>query len=63
MGWVCSKHGRDEKQYKVLVRKTEVKRPLGRFRHRWDDNIKMYLNEVGCGLDSFGSAWSNGEIL
>ena len=27
----------------------EGKRPLGRPRHRWEDNIKMYLSEVGCG--------------
>jgi hypothetical protein len=27
----------------------EGKRPLGRPRHRWEDNIKMYLQEVGCG--------------
>jgi hypothetical protein len=35
--------------YKVLVRKTEGKRPLARPRHRWEDNIKMDLQEVGCG--------------
>ena len=29
--------------------KTEIKRPLGRPRRRWEDNIKMYLQEVGCG--------------
>jgi len=31
------------------VRKPERKRPLGRTRHRWEDNIKMDLQEVGCG--------------
>ena len=35
--------------YKVLVRKPEGKRPLGRPRHRWVDNIRMDLQEVGCG--------------
>ena len=35
--------------YRVLVGKPEGKRPLGRPRRRWDDNIKMYLQEVGCG--------------
>jgi hypothetical protein len=30
-----------------LVRKYEAKRPLGRTRHRWDDNIKVYLREMG----------------
>ena len=29
--------------------KPEGKRPLGRPRHRWEDNIKMNLQEVGCG--------------
>jgi hypothetical protein len=36
--------------YRVLVRKPEGKRPMGRPRHRWEDNIKMYLQEVGCGV-------------
>jgi hypothetical protein len=34
---------------RVLVGKLEGKRPLGRPRHRWEDNIKMNLQEVGCG--------------
>jgi hypothetical protein len=34
---------------RVLVGKQEGKRPLGRPRHRWEDNIKMDLQEVGCG--------------
>ena len=32
-----------------LVGKPEVKRPLGRPKRRWEDNIKMYLQEVGWG--------------
>ena len=39
--------GRDV--YRVLVRKPEGKRPLGRPRRRWDDTIKMDLEEVGRG--------------
>ena len=35
--------------YRVLVRKPEGKRPLGRHRRRWENNIKMDLQEVGCG--------------
>jgi hypothetical protein len=35
--------------YGVLVGKPEGKRPLGRPRLRWEDNIKMDLQEVGCG--------------
>ena len=39
--------GRDV--YRVLVGKPEGTRPLGRPRRRWVDNIKMDLQEVGCG--------------
>jgi hypothetical protein len=35
--------------YRVLVGKSEGKRPLGRPRRRWEDNIRMALQEVGCG--------------
>jgi hypothetical protein len=35
--------------YRILVGKPEGKRPLGRPRRRWEDNIKIYLQEVGCG--------------
>jgi len=35
--------------YRVLVGKTEGKRPLGRHRRRWEDNNKMDLQEVGSG--------------
>ena len=35
--------------YRVFVGKPEGKRPLGGHRHRWEDNIKMGLQEVGCG--------------
>jgi len=49
----CSTHGKDEK-HKILVRKLTGKRPLGRYRHTWEDNIRMDLkrNSVErCGLD------------
>jgi hypothetical protein len=36
--------------YRVLVGKAEGKRPLGGPRHRWEVNIKMDLQEVGCGV-------------
>ena len=36
-------------KYRVLVGKPERKRPLGRPRHRWEDNIKIDLQEIGCG--------------
>ena len=35
--------------YRVLVGKSEGKRPLGRPRHRWEDNIKLDLQEAGFG--------------
>ena len=41
--------GDDRGVYRVLVGKLEGKRPLGRPRHRWVDNIRMDLQEVGCG--------------
>ena len=38
--------------YTILVGKAEGKRPMGRLRRRWEDNIKMDLQEVGCrGMD------------
>jgi len=37
--------------HRVLVRKPELKRPLGRPRRRWEDNIKRDLQEVGEGGD------------
>jgi hypothetical protein len=42
--------------YRVLVRKPEGKRPLGRPRCRWENNIKMDLQEVGCGVWT-GLSW------
>ena len=35
--------------YRVLVGKPEGERPLGRHRHRWEDNIKVDFQEMGCG--------------
>ena len=35
--------------FRVLVGKSEGKRPLGRHRRRWEDNIKVDVQEVGCG--------------
>ena len=49
----CTGHvasmGEGRGMYRVLVRKPEGKRPLGRLRPRWEDNIKMGLQEVGGG--------------
>ena len=40
--------GEERGAYRVLVGKPEGKRPLGRPRRRWMDNISMYLQELGC---------------
>ena len=44
----CSTYGAIQKGIRVLVGKPKSKRPLGRPRRRWEDNIKMDLREVGC---------------
>jgi hypothetical protein len=48
MGGACSADEEERGVYRVLVGKPEGKRPLGRPRHRWEDNIRMDLQEVGC---------------
>jgi hypothetical protein len=35
--------------YTIVVGKPEGKRPLGRLSRRWDDNMKLDIQEVGCG--------------
>jgi len=50
--------GEDRGVHRVLMGKPEGKRPFGRPRRRWEDNIKMDLQEVGWGswgLDGVGS--------
>ena len=57
MGWACGAYGLGEGVYRVLVGKPKGRRPLGRPRHRWVDNIRMDLQEVGCGfMDWIGLA-------
>jgi hypothetical protein len=49
--------GEERGVYRVLAGKLEGKRPLGRPRRRWEDNIRMDLQEVGCGgMDWIGLA-------
>jgi len=49
--------GEEREVCRVLVEKPEGKRPLGRPRRRWVDNIRMDLQEVGCGfMDWIGLA-------
>ena len=49
MGRACGAYGEDRGVHRVLVGKPEGKRPLRRPRRRWEDNIKMDLQEVGGG--------------
>jgi hypothetical protein len=42
--------GEERKVYKVLVRKPEGRRPLGRPRRRWEVGFRMYLKEIGFGV-------------
>ena len=49
MGGICSAYGEKRGVYRVLVGKPEGKRPLGRPRLRWEDNIRMDLQELGYG--------------
>jgi len=49
--------GEEKVVYRVLVGKLEGRRPLGRPRRRWVDNIRIDLQEVGCGyMDWIGLA-------
>jgi hypothetical protein len=49
MGGSCSTNGEKRNAYRLLVGKPEGKRPLGRPKRRWVDNIRMDLGEVGWG--------------
>jgi hypothetical protein len=49
MDRACSTNGGKKNAYRKLVGKSEGKRPLGRPRRRWVDNIKIDLREIGEG--------------
>ena len=49
MGGEYGTYGGGEKRVRGFGRKPEGKSPLGRPRRRWEDNIKMDLQEMGCG--------------
>ena len=63
MGGALARMGRRKGVHRALVGKPEGKRPLGRPRRRWEDNIKMDLQEVGgsCGdwieLAQYRDSW------
>ena len=57
-------YGGEERRgvYRVFVGKPEGKRLLGRTGRRWEDNIKMYLEEMGCGaMDGIKLAKNRGR--
>jgi hypothetical protein len=59
MRWAghVARTGEKRNAYRLLVGKPEGKRPLGRPRRRWEDNIRMFLGEVGRGnVDWIGLA-------
>jgi hypothetical protein len=49
MDMACSTNGEKSTAYSILVGNPEGKRPLGRPRYRWTDDIKMDLREIGRG--------------
>ena len=52
MGGACSAYGERRGVYRVFMVKPEGKRPFEIHRRRWEDNIKIELQEVGCeGMD------------
>ena len=55
MRWAghVARKGEGRGVHKFLVGKPEGKRPLGRPRHRWEDNIKTYLHEVAGGCEDW----------
>jgi hypothetical protein len=50
--------GEERGVYKVLVGKPEGKRPLGRSRRRWENNIRMDLQEVESRMWGYGLDWA-----
>jgi hypothetical protein len=47
MGKSCSTNGEKRNGYRIMMGKSEVKRPLEKPRCRWVDNVKMYIREIG----------------
>jgi hypothetical protein len=56
MGGACSAYGEGRDVYRILVGKPEGNRPLGRPTSRWEDSIKVDLQELECGVWT-GLSW------
>jgi hypothetical protein len=65
MGRACSTNEGEEDAYMIMVGQLEGRRPLGRPRRRWVDNIRMHLREMGW--YGIGLIWlrigTNGGLL
>ena len=63
MRWAgyVARMGAERGVYRILVGKPEGKRPLRRPRRRWVDNIRMDLQEVGCGYMDWIGLVQDGE--
>jgi hypothetical protein len=66
VGKTCSTHGEGRRFYRIFVLRLEGKRPREKPRHRWEDNTKMDLKEIGIdggtGFSGIGKG-SNGKLL
>jgi hypothetical protein len=65
MRWaeLVARMGKGRGVYRVLVEKPEGNRQLGRPRRRWEDNIRMDLQEVGCrGMDLLYNYYCGGDM-
>ena len=66
MCWACGKNGEKRGAYRMWVGKLEGKRPPGRHKHRWEDNMKMDIQGVGWVAWTgfiWLRIWTGGELL
>jgi hypothetical protein len=63
MGKAYSTNGVKRNVYRILVGKSEGKRPLERLRSSWLDDIKMDLREIRCGMDRIDLAQDSNQWM